>query len=256
MFIFRDENGVGGTTETETETKVKPTLKGLINEHGLQEELNSMIADNRRNLTKQNTELVTQLEQLKKNATLSQEDSDSLQVKITQLEEQYMSKEELAKRESNKQQKQFDTDLQLANSSSKKWENMYSNSTIQRAIYDAAVENGAIHPSQIVTELQGKTQLIEVDGNYCPVVKFNDVDDDGKNVTLDLSPIEAVKRMKELTDRHGNLFKGTQASGLGGSGNTKGSTGQTKLSELMADPEVYAKWRKENPNLDPTELRS
>lgn len=258
--IYRDENGGGGGSEGEGKGEgkgtIKPTLVSLISEHGLQEELNSMIADNRRKLTKQNSELVSQLETLQKNTLLTQEDRDGLQIKITQLEEQYMTKEELSKRENNKQQKQFQTELQVANDNQKKWEGMYSVSTIERAIHDAAVESGAVHPSQVVTLLQGITQLVEEDGNYSPTVKFNDVDEEGKNVTLDLSPSEAVKRMKELTDRYGNLFKGTATGGLGSTGGTKGSTGQTKMSELMASPEVYAKWRKENPNTDPTTLRS
>lgn len=239
-----------GTTET-----IKPTLAALIDEHGLQEEVNTMMADNRRKLTAQNTELVTQLEQLKKNSALTSDEKSELQVKITQLEEQYMSKEELSKRESTKKQKQFETDLNTANDSSKKWEAMYSSSTIDRALYDAAVEADAIHPSQIVTLLQGNTQLVEENGRYSPVVKFNDKSEDGKDVVLDLSPTETLKRMKELTDLHSNLFKSTQTSGVGGTGNAGGSTNHPKFDELMADPVKYAKWRKENPDVDPVSLR-
>jgi hypothetical protein len=65
-----------------------------------------MMADNRRKLTNQNQELVKQLEQLKQNATLTQEQRDELQARITQLEEQYLTKEELIKRESGKREKE------------------------------------------------------------------------------------------------------------------------------------------------------
>ncbi len=234
---------------------IKPTLKSLIAEHGLQEEVNVMMADNRRTLTKQNTDLVTQLEQIKQNSNLTIEERDELQVRITQLEEQYLSKEELAKRESTKQQREFDENLKTANESSKKWENMYSVSTIERAIYDAAIEAEAIHPSQIVTLLQNNTELVENKGNYSPVVKFNDKSEDGKDVVLDLSPVDTIKRMKELTDRFGNLFKGTATSGIGGTGNADGSVSNLALEEIMNDPVKYAKWRKENPDLDFSKLR-
>ena len=212
---------------------VKPTLKALIAEHGLQEDLNVMMADNRRTLNKQNTDLVTQLETIKQNANLTIEERDDLQVRITQIEEQYLSKEELAKRESTKQQREFDQNLKAANESSTKWQGMYSDSTIERSIFDAAVETEAIHPSQIVTLLKVDTILVESEGKYSPVVKFNDVDEAGKNVVLELSPIEALKRMKELTSQHGNLFKGVKQGGVGGTGNADGSNSNLpSLEEL------------------------
>lgn len=242
------------TTETTTEV-VKPTLKALIAEHSLQDEVNVMMADNRRTLTKQNTELVGQLEQIKKNANLTIDERDELQVRITQIEEQYLSQEELAKRANNKQEKEWSENLKIANESSKRWESMYSSSTIDRALFDAAVEAEAIHPSQIVTLLKGTTQLVEDEGKYSPVVKFNDKSEEGKDVVLDLSPTETIKRMKELTDRFGNLFKGTATGGVGGIGNADGSVSQPKFDDLMKDPVKYAKWRKENPDLDVSKLR-
>jgi len=57
----------------------------------------------------------------------------------------------------------------------------------------------------------------EPTGMLAPKVKFPDTDKDGKSVILDLTVTEAVKRMKELTDQYGNLFKGTAAGGIGGS---------------------------------------
>lgn len=240
---------------------VKPKLTDLIQEHGLQDDLNKMMAENRRNLTQQNQELVTQLEQLKQNTRLTQEERDELQVRITQLEEQYMSKEELAKRESTKQQKQYEDKVKTITQESEQWRTLYSSSTIDRSLQDAAIEGEALHPSQIVDLLRSKTQLTEVlenghpTGRYTTVVKFTDINEDGQEVVLELSPSDAIKRMKELTDKYGNLFKGTATSGIGAARGADGSTPPPKLQDLINDPVKYAEWRKKNPELDFSKLR-
>jgi hypothetical protein len=240
---------------------VKPKLTDLITQHGLQEELNAMMAENRRKLTQQNTELVTQLEQLKQNTHLTQEQRDELQARITQLEQQYLTKEELAKRESQKVQKDYETQLNTIKQDNERWKNMYSSSTIERSLQDAAIEGEALHPGQIVDLLRGRTELNEVlengrpTGRFAPVIKFNDTTEEGKNVVLELAPGDAIKRMKELPDKYGNLFKGTATSGIGGSRGADGSAPSPKLNDLMKDPVKYAKWRKENPDLDLTKLR-
>ena len=229
---------------------------------GLQDELNVMMAENRRNLTKQNGELVGQLEQLKQNTRLTQEERDELQSRITQLEEQYMTKEELSKRENAKKEKTFQKEIETATKEKESWRNLYASETIDRSLQDAAIEGKALRPSQIVDILRNRTQLVEVmtsdgqpTGRYAPVVKFNDVNDEGKPVILDLSPSETIKRMRELTENYGNLFEGTATSGLGETGGASGSKTQPLLKEILADPAKYAEWRKKNPDLDISKLR-
>jgi hypothetical protein len=254
--------GQGGSGEGQGSEGTPKTLADLIkSDPKHQEELNKMMADNRRKLTQQNQELVTQLEELKRSSSLTNEQRDELQTRITQLEEQYMTKEELAKRESTKQQKKWEQDLQAATQAGEQWKTLYSSSTIDRALQDAAIEGEALHPSQIVDLLRNRTQLTEVldngqpTGRYATVVKFNDVNDDGENVLLELSPADAIKRMKELTDKYGNLFKGTGTSGIGGARGADGSAPPAKLDDLLKDPVKYAEWRRKNPDLDLTKLK-
>ena len=73
--------------------KNKKLVELVKDNPALQAELNTMMADNRKKLTGQNQDLVVQLEQLRTSTQLTQEDRDELQVRITQLEEKYMSKE-------------------------------------------------------------------------------------------------------------------------------------------------------------------
>lgn len=228
-----------------------------------QEDLNKMMAENRRNIQTQNAELVKQLESLKQNAQLTQEERDDLQLRIEQLEQQYLSKEELAKREQNKLQKKYDEELRRAQDQQETWKRLYSDSTIQREWQDAAIAGEVLEPAipQVVEMFRHRTSLIErmedghPTGKYTPVVKFNDISEDGSEVTLDLSPTDAIKRMRELPDKYGFLFKGTAVSGAGESGSTGGLKAQPAFQELMKDPERYAKWRKENPNLPVEKLR-
>jgi len=138
---------------------------------------------------------------------------------------------------------------------------LYASSTIERSLQDAAITGEAIQPRQIVSILGNTTRLTEVlgedgkpTGRYAPVVTFNDQDKEGKPVTLELSPGDAIKRMRELPE-YGNLFKGTAKGGLGEGGGAAGSRGgQPALESLMKDPAAYAKWRKDNPDLDLSKL--
>lgn len=256
MAVDADGNEIVEETKT---VSIKELVKS---DPKAQEELNAMMADNRKKLTQQNSELVTQLEQLKKNSALTHEERDELQTRITTLEEQYMTKEELAKREAGKKERKFTEQVNTITGERDTWKTMYSNETIDRSIQDAAVGGEALHPGQVVQLLRTQTQLVEVisengekTGRYTPVVKFNDKTEDGKPVVLDLSPSDAIKRMKELPEQYGNLFKGTASGGLGESGGATGNVNQPSLKEITSNPVKYAEWRKKNPDLDISKLR-
>jgi hypothetical protein len=228
-----------------------------------QDELNKMMADNRRKLTTQNQELVEQLKKMRDETQMTAQQKDELELRIEQIQEQYMSKEELAKREAAKQSKVHQKAVDTLTGERDSWRKMYSESTIERALYDASVKGEAVRPEQIVAMLGQTTHLGEVldatgqpTGAYAPTVKFNDVDADGKAVTLELSPDDAIKRMKELPEAYGNLFRGTASGGLGEAGGGKGGEKSASLKDITSDPVKYQKWRKENPDLDISKLRT
>lgn len=257
--------GEGGAGEGGTGTAIKPKLKDLIEQHGLQDEINTMMANNRKSLQAKNQELITQLQTLRETATMSSQAKEELEARIEELQTQYMSKEELAKRESEKLVKTHAAEVDKLTGETKKWQGLYASSTIQRAIMDAAIAGEALPQAvaQIGAILGPNTHIVEdLDeagqgkGTYSVIVKFNDTDADGKPVVLDLSPKKAIERMKELPDLYGNLFKGDAAGGLGAD-TAGGSRGERlpKLDELLKDPAKFAKWRKENPDLDISKLR-
>jgi hypothetical protein len=256
--VYDNEEGDDGG-----DTTTKPTLKALIAEHGLQEELNTMMASNKKGLTQKNADLVTQLKGLSEEATMSSQAKEDLELRIEELQTQHMSADEIAKREEGTLKKRHVKELEEVINQSQKWQGLYVSSTTQRALLDAAVEGEAIQAKQIVAMLGPNTHVVEaVDGankgtgKFSAIVKFNDVDGDGNPITLDLSPTDTIKRMKELPALYGNLFKGTASGGLGGSGGT-GGVGEVsaKLQDIISDPVKYREWRKKNPDLDISKLR-
>lgn len=263
--VYGDDDGDGEGKSGNSEGKKKATLKSLVEEHGLQEELNTMMSSNRKGLSQKNQELVTQLTQLRDEATLTTQQKEELEVRIDELQTQFMGKEELAKRDAGKAAKNHAKDMDKLTSDANKWQRLYSTSTAQRAIMDAAVVGKALPEAvpQIVAILGQTTHIVEElddagqgSGKYKPIVKFNDIDGDGKAVVLDLSPIETIKRMKELPEIYGFMFQGEASGGLGGGAGAGGKKGlPPKLSEILSDPVKYQEWRKKDPDLDITKLR-
>ncbi|KKL95025.1 hypothetical protein LCGC14_1858720, partial [marine sediment metagenome] len=162
------------------------------------------MASNRKGLSQKNQELVTQLQTLRDEATLTTQQKDELEVQIEELSTQFMGKEELSKRDAGKAAKDHAKAVEKITSESAKWQGLYVSSTTQRALLDAAIVGEAIAPAQIVAMLGQNTHIVEVlddtgqgSGKYKPLVKFNDIDDEGNANVVDLSPTDAVRRMKE-----------------------------------------------------------
>ena len=76
---------------------------------------------------------------------------------------------------------------------------------------------------------------------------FNDTKE-GKPVTLELTPAEAVKRMSEM-DEYLNLFKGKGSGGIGGTnrgGGNKGAAMTAAQAAKTLSPAAFQEWRKKN----------
>jgi hypothetical protein len=159
-----------------------------------------------------------------------------------QLEEQYQAKvEESAKK-------------------AQVWEALFRDSTIERSLQDAAVKHEAFNPAQVVTQLRPWTRVIEVmdeksgkpTGKYKPVVDMPDMDaTTNEQVIMNRSPEEAVKRMKEMPEQWGNLFRSNVVSGIGSSSATGGlMPGQGgKIDVRKLTPQQYREIREKNPEL-------
>lgn len=234
-----DQGSNGATTTSEENSNDKVlSIK--------QSELNAMMAENRRNVTKQNQEMAGRLEQLQQQVQLTQQQREELESTIESLKTASLTKEELAKREQRKLEEQYKGQVEVLAKERDQWKNRFTSETIQRALYDAGKSYGAYDESQIAKLLGPSTRLVETrdeatnEPSLSVVVDFDHVDENGKPSKLQLSPTEAVKIMKE-TERFANLFVAKGSAGLGASGN-KQDAGQPDLSSM----EAYMEWRKKN----------
>lgn len=221
-----------------------------------QEKVNSLLAAERRKSEAKSKETETRLAKVLENKSLSDDERSRLEDTLEDLRTQHMTEKQKSARELEKAKTEYETSLDDAKKQAVHWQGMYTESNINRALQDAAVANDAYQAGQIVTILKPYTQMVEdVDsdgkpnGNgLVPRIAFPDKDNDtGEPITTSLTPADAVKRMKEIPDLYGNLFKSNAAGGIGGTNATDGSSSGSSVDYENISMEEYAKLRKENP---------
>jgi len=214
-----------------------------------QEEVNSILAKEKRIQQSQTQKAIDELQALKKKASITAEERQDLDKRIESLQNDLMTKEQLAKKQSEKDRKRHQGEIEQLSAERDSWKSRFTDSTIKRSITDAAAENKAFHPQHIVALLQPNTQLIEVlnsdgdpTGQYEAKVNFADTDEKGKPVQLSLTVTEAVKKMREM-EEHLNLFQGDGAGGLGSQNRGKSGKEKTLSDAAKEGPEAYRKAR-------------
>jgi len=225
-----------------------------------QDDLNRVLAEDRRKHQVQIKEQAEKLEGVLKSNQLTEQDRKVLQENLVALQGQLRSSEAAAAKEKQELEQAFQAKLVESEKKTQIWEELYRESTIQRALQDAAVKNDAWQPSQIVTLLKPMTKLVEgVDpvtnrpnGNYEAKVVMLDVNPKtGQQEEMTRTPQDAVARMKELPEMFGNLFKSGVVSGIGSSSATgglmPGKGGQIDVRKLT--PQQYREIRAKNPEL-------
>jgi hypothetical protein len=195
--------------------------------------------------------------ELLEHKSLSDDDRTKAEERLASVQNQLRTKEERAKHEKDQLVVDYETQLKTERESRKIWEDRFHNSSIDRALQDAAVSNDAYNNDHLVQLLRPMTKLTPIldevgteTGRFDPVVDFPDHDEKGERVTFSGTPDEIVKRMKEIR-QHANLFRSNVVSGLGANNATGGAAsgpgGSVDVSKLT--PEQYRKLRKEDPKL-------
>jgi len=225
-----------------------------------QEDLNRFLAEDRRKHQVQLQKMESQLNELAKSKSLTEQERQTLKENLDTIAGQLRTKEQQLTLEKRQLEEQYQTKVQDAEKKSQVWEALFRDSTIDRSLQDAAVKHEAFNPAQIVTQLRPWTRMIEVmdekagkpTGKYKPVVDMPDVDaTTNEQVIMTRSPEEAVKRMKEMPEQWGNLFRSGVVSGIGSSSATgglmPGKGGQIDVRKLT--PQQYRDIRAKNPEL-------
>lgn len=209
-----------------------------------QAEVNKILAEDKRKHQAQAQKLEAKLNETLTNVKLTQEERAKADELLEDLRKQFRTKEETAKIERKQLEDKYTNEITTLKTRAEQAENKYVDSTISRAIQDAAVSGDAFSPNQIVVLLRPMTKMV---GDN-PMVDFPDVEaDTGNPIVKQMTPTEAVQRMKQLVDVHGNLFKSNVVSGVGAGSSTGGTPGSGKVDVKKLTMEQFLQLRKTNP---------
>jgi hypothetical protein len=213
----------------------------------VQKKLNAVLKKEKEKMRTDKQKLLGDLQTLQKNVNLSDAERKQLATQIETLKRETMTRAALEAEERTKLKNEFDETSKKLTSERDYWQNLYSDSTIERSLVDAAAKHQAFDNEQVVLMLKGRTSLqpsADDPKKLVPRVSVETINEEGKKVTLSLDPSEAVERMTK-EERYFNLFRTTAKGGLG-SGNAGGSLGNldpSKIAEIAKNPELYEKFR-------------
>lgn len=244
-----DEDGKGGDGKDGDGNKNEEEKKFT------QTNMNTVVAEEkRRNMATakvREQKILGELQELKKTASLTAEEKDSLEKRIEDLQTANMTNEEKARRAEEIAEKKTSEQVDVLTKERDNWQSKHSDLVINSAIITAASEGErkALFNEQILAILKPKTKLAEMldddgkpTGNSEPKVSFPDLDKEDNPITLELTVPEAIKRMKEL-EKYGNLFDGDKKGGLGGTG-SQSASGKLDLAKIAKeDPARYREER-------------
>jgi hypothetical protein len=249
--VYDGDEGNAPQGDAEPQPQADPAPQGDSggdNKSFSQEELNKILAAERRKHQATANKAIEEAQALRARAQLTQQERGELDERLEQLKSELLTKEQQAKRNADRLKQKHQDEISSLTSERDTWQKRYTSATIERAIIDAAAENNAFRPQQIVAILGSDTRLVEAlddegnaTGNLSPKVRFADKDKEGKPVILELSPSDAVKRMKEMDD-YLNLFKGEGTSGVGLRSHPSGR--KPDVATLARDPAAYRAARK------------
>jgi len=189
-----------------------------------QEDVNRIVAADRRKLEEALKKTEKQYQDLLASQNLTEQERKALQANLEMVQGQLRSKEEQLLLEKKQMEETYAGKLQEIEKKASWFETLYRDSTIERALQDAAVKHEAWSPSQVVTLLRGQTKMLEetdprtgkLTGRYKPVVEMQALNTTtGEIETKTYTPEDAVKKMKDTPDTWGNLFRSGVVSGIG-----------------------------------------
>lgn len=212
-----------------------------------QDQVNKILAEDRRKHKAQVDKHVAELEQLKRSKSLNDQERTNLTTKIEELQNSVLTKEQRAAKEQEKLKKDLETTTQQLTADRDGWKNLFHKTQIKQAITSEAAAHKAFDSDALIAILGPSTRLVEMHddnnqptGEFVPKTKFKDRDKEGKDVVLDLTIPEVVTRMKELP-KYGYMFETTAAAGVGAN-RQAGRGGEVDPSAMTTTQ--YREWRK------------
>jgi hypothetical protein len=225
-----------------------PTPETPTDRKFTQEEVNSFIKKEKESWRKSQEKQLDELKTLRETVNLSEQQKTEMDSRIKELEGQVLSKEELARRETQRLQEASKKEITGLSADRDHWRSLYTSDFIGSTLERAAKTAKAFNPEQIKMMLEGRTRLVpltdeggKATGKYKAEILWTEVKD-GVATDIQVPVDEAVKRMKEAPERFGNLFETDAKGGIGGSNTPSTPKGGITPSSL-SDPEEYRKHR-------------
>ncbi len=221
-----------------------------------QDDVNKFLADDRRKHVQKYEALETAYKEALNNQTLTTEQRRALEAKLEDVQKTFRSKEQQLEHEKKQWEEKYQVETKDLQEKVVVWEQRYRQSLLDRELQDAATVNDAFSSSQIIALLRPMTQIIEEHdeqgkplGKYSVVVDLQDIDTKtNEQIITRRTPSDAVKRMRELPQLFGNLFKANVVSGVGqGSATGSGLSGNGRVDVRKLSAEQYMQLRKTNP---------
>jgi hypothetical protein len=250
--IIAAANAAAAAAEAaEADAKAKASKKPEVFN---QEQVNAIVAADRRKLVEKYQSLEGMYKSALEDQNLTKEARAQLETKLEDVQKTYLTKEETLIAEKKKLEENLSKEANQWKEAANRWENQFKQTLVERTLQDAAVQHEAFNASQIISLLRPMTKVAEKlddhgkgTGQYEVIVDLADVNSEtGTSQVTRRAPEDAVKRMKELKDLYGNLFKPNVVSGIGAGtaqGNGGGNIDRKKLSTAE-----YMRIRKENPS--------
>jgi len=226
-----------------------------------QDQVNAIVAADRRKLAEAHqvvTKKYQELEGMYKHAledkTLTAEARTQLEAKLEDVQKTYLTKEETLIADKKKVEERLSQEAKQWQDSAIRWESQFKQTLVDRNLQEAAVQHDAYNPGQMIALLRPMTKVAEKlddqgrgTGVFEVVVDLNDINSEtGAPQITRRSPEDAVKRMKELDDLYGNLFKTNVVSGVG-AGTAPGGASIGRINKQKLTTAEYMRIRKDNP---------
>ncbi|MFA5345379.1 MAG: hypothetical protein WC315_03815 [Candidatus Omnitrophota bacterium] len=219
-----------------------------------QDQVNAIVAADRRKLAEKYQELEGMYKTALEDKNLTAEARSQLEAKLEDVQKTFLTKEETLIAEKKKLEENLSKEANQWKDAAIRWENQFKQTLMDRTLQDAAVQHEAYNPSQMIALLRPMTKVTEKldeqgkgTGSYEVVVDLADINSEtGSPQVTRRAPEDAVKRMKELKDLYGNLFKTNVVSGIG-AGTAQGGMASGKVDPKKISTAEYMRLRKENP---------
>ena len=186
-------------------------------------------------------------ETLRSKASLSAKEKETYETQLKTLKSQLMTSEELKREEIQRKETELTEKLGQLESDRDGWRTRFQTTLVERQLADAAVKNEAFNPSQIVSLLRPLTAVVEATdekgrptGSFTAQVDWSVKNDDGKVVSLKLTPEQVVQKMAANAD-YFNLFKSALKKGPSAS---QHAGDKRDLKEIARDPVAWREERK------------